>query len=70
MTIERGVRKERRDRYGEGTIRQRSRSIGLLYYRGYARRPSEVKRLIPELSQDYRLYATKRGERPRSLAVR
>jgi hypothetical protein len=25
---------ERVDRYGEGTLRARSRSIGLLYYRG------------------------------------
>lgn len=49
-----GVRMERVDRYGEGTIRARSRTIGLLYYRGYARRPSEVKRLVPELIADYR----------------
>jgi hypothetical protein len=54
MTIERGIYKERRDRYGEGSLRARSRSIGLLYYRGYARRPSEVKRLVPELIRDYR----------------
>jgi hypothetical protein len=45
---------ERVDRYGEGMVRARSRSIGLLYYRGYARRPSEVKRLVPELVADYR----------------
>jgi hypothetical protein len=45
---------ERPDRYGEGTIRARSRKIGLLYHRGYARRPSEVKRLVPELIVDYR----------------
>ena len=38
---------DRVDRYGEGMIRARSRSIGLLYYRGYARRPSEVRRLVP-----------------------
>jgi hypothetical protein len=49
-----GVPMERLDRYGEGTIRARSRSIGLLYHRGYARRPSEVKRLVPELIADYR----------------
>jgi hypothetical protein len=49
-----GVRMERVDRYGEGMIRARSRSIGLLYYRGYARRPSEVRRLVPELITDYR----------------
>jgi hypothetical protein len=49
-----GVREERLDRYGEGTIRARSRSIGLLYHRGYARRPSEVKRLVPKLIADYR----------------
>jgi hypothetical protein len=54
QTIEHGVRKERGDRYGEGTLRARSRSIGLLYHRGYARRPSEVKRLLPELIADYR----------------
>ena len=33
MTIERGVHKERRDRYGEGSLRARSRSIGLLTWR-------------------------------------
>jgi hypothetical protein len=55
-----GVRMERVDRYGEGMLRARSRSIGLLYYRGYARRPSEVKRLVPELIADYR-------NRPREL---
>jgi hypothetical protein len=35
-------------------IRARSRTIGLLYHNGYARRPSEVKRLVPELIADYR----------------
>jgi hypothetical protein len=54
MTIERGIYKERRDRYGEGSLRARSHSIGLLYYRGYARKPSQVKRLVPELIRDYR----------------
>jgi hypothetical protein len=54
QTIEREVRTERRDRYGEGSLRARSRSIGLLYHRGYARRPAEVKRLVPELIRDYR----------------
>jgi hypothetical protein len=54
QTIKNGVRTERDDRYGEGTLRARSRSIGLLYYRGYARRPSETKRLVPELIADYR----------------
>lgn len=54
MTIERGVRKERPDRHGEGTIRSRSRSIGLLYYRGYARKPAQVRRVVPELVRDYR----------------
>jgi hypothetical protein len=49
-----GVLMERADRYGEGMVRARSHSIGLLYYRGYARRPSEVKRLVPELIADYR----------------
>jgi hypothetical protein len=49
-----GVRVERVDRYGEGMIRARSRSIGLLYYRGYVRWPSDVKRLVPELIADYR----------------
>jgi hypothetical protein len=37
-----------------GLLRARSRSVGLLYYRGYARRPSEVRRLVPELITDYR----------------
>lgn len=45
---------ERVDRYGEGLLRARSRSIGLLYYHGYARRPAEVRRLVPELITDYR----------------
>jgi hypothetical protein len=49
-----GGREERLDRYGEGTIRAQSRRIGLLYHRGYARRPSEVRRLVPELIADYR----------------
>jgi hypothetical protein len=49
-----GVRMERVDRYGEGMIRARSRTIGLLYYRGYVRWPSDVKRLVPELIKDYR----------------
>jgi hypothetical protein len=49
-----GVRMARVDRYGEGMIRAGSRTIGLLYNRGYARRPSEVKRLVPELIADYR----------------
>jgi hypothetical protein len=43
-----GVRMERVDRYGEGMIRTRSRTIGVLYYRGYARWPSDVKRLVPD----------------------
>jgi hypothetical protein len=54
QTIERGVRRERQDRYGEGSLRARSRSIGLLYHCRYARRPTEVKRLIPEVIKDYR----------------
>jgi hypothetical protein len=45
---------ERVDRYGEGMLRARSRTIGLLYRNGYARRPSEVRRLVPELIADYR----------------
>jgi Family of unknown function (DUF6188) len=49
-----GIRMERPDRYGEGMLRARSRKIGLLYHRGYARRPWEVKRLVPELIADYR----------------
>jgi hypothetical protein len=49
-----GIRMERADRHGEGMIRAYSRTIGLLYNRGYARRPSEVKRLVPELLADYR----------------
>src|SRR5512132_1175263 len=55
QTIDRGgVRMERVDRYGEGMLRARSRTIGLLYHNGYARRPSEVRRLVPELIADYR----------------
>ncbi|HKQ02787.1 MAG TPA: hypothetical protein VJ735_20890 [Actinomycetes bacterium] len=50
-----GARMERADRYGEGMLRARSRSIGLLYYRGYARWPFDVKRLAPELIADYRI---------------
>jgi multisubunit Na+/H+ antiporter MnhB subunit len=54
QTIVRGVRKERDDIRGEGVVRSRSRSIGVLYYRGFARKPAEVRRLVPELIRDYR----------------
>jgi len=50
----RGVRKERDDIHGEGFVRSRSRSIGVLYRAGFARKPAEVRRLLPELIADYR----------------
>ncbi len=54
QTIVRGVRKERDDIHGEGFVRSRSRSIGVLYRAGFARKPAEVRRLLPELIADYR----------------
>jgi hypothetical protein len=73
-----GIRIERPDRYGEVTLRARSRRIGVLYHRGYARRPSEVKRLVPELIADYRnrwrdlrtqVHQWRSGERSKADAV-
>jgi hypothetical protein len=54
QTIKRGKTVERKDIYGRGVIRTRSDLIGLLYYRGFARPPRDVARLVPELVSDYR----------------
>jgi hypothetical protein len=54
QTISRGKRKDRDDIHGEGVVRSRSRSIGVLYYKGFTRRPGDVKRLLPELVREYR----------------
>jgi hypothetical protein len=51
-------------RGGLGVIRERTSVAGLLYYQGYAKRPSEVVRLIPE---SMRANAQRLGELGRQL---
>ena len=45
---------ERDDAGGSGFLRQHSERIGLLYYRGWARPPTDVRRLVPVVIEDYR----------------
>jgi hypothetical protein len=45
---------EREDAGGSGFLRQYSERIGLLYYRGWARPPTDVRRLLPVVIEDYR----------------
>ena len=45
---------ERDDAGGSGFLRQHSDRIGLLYYRGWARPPQDVRRLLPVVIEDYR----------------
>jgi hypothetical protein len=45
---------ERDDAGGSGFLRQHSERIGLLYYRGWARPPKDVARLLPVMLEDYR----------------
>jgi hypothetical protein len=52
QTISHGVVKERTDIYGRGFLRLRSNRIGLLYYRGFARWPRDVFRLVPQVVGD------------------
>jgi hypothetical protein len=52
QTISRGVVKERTDIHGRGFLRLRSNRIGLLYYRGFARPPRDVFRLVPQVARD------------------
>ncbi|SRR6266498_1650964 len=54
QTIERGARVDRQDTHGSGLLRRRSRPIGVLYHQGFARRPREVRGLLPQLYHDYR----------------
>jgi hypothetical protein len=54
QTRKRGLRVDRDDIHGGGLLRRRSRSLGVLYYQGFARRPREVRRLLPQLYHDYR----------------
>jgi hypothetical protein len=49
-----GIVAERTDAEGSGVVRQRSNLIGVLYYKGFARPPRDVARLIPQLVRDYR----------------
>jgi hypothetical protein len=49
-----GVVVERTDAEGSGFVRKRSNLIGVLYYKGFARPPRDVVRLIPQLVRDYR----------------
>jgi hypothetical protein len=52
QTISHGVVRERTDLYGRGFLRLRSNRIGLLYYRGFARPPHDVFRLVPQVVRD------------------
>jgi hypothetical protein len=54
QTIERGARVDRQDIHSGDLLRHRSRSIGVLYHQGFARRPREVRGLLPQLYHDYR----------------
>jgi hypothetical protein len=45
---------ERQDVGGSGFLRQHSERIGLLYYRGWARPPKDIRRLLPVVIEDYR----------------
>jgi len=45
---------ELEDAGGSGFLRQHSERIGLLYYRGWARPPTDVRRLLPVVIEDYR----------------
>jgi hypothetical protein len=52
QTINNGVVKDRTDIYGRGFLRLRTNRIGLLYYRGFARPPRDVFRLVPQVVGD------------------
>lgn len=54
QTIRRGRTVERTDLEGSGFVRRQSNLIGVLYYKGLARPPQDVRRLLPQLVRDYR----------------
>jgi hypothetical protein len=54
QTTKRGARVDRDDIQGSGLVRRKSRSIGVLYYQGFARWPRDVRGLLPQLYRDYR----------------
>ncbi len=58
QTIRRGKTIERTDLEGSGFIRRQSNLIGVLYYKGFARPPEDIRRLLPQLVRDYRLRLT------------
>ncbi len=70
QTISHGVVKERTDIYGRGFLRLRSNRIGLLYYRGFARPPRDVFRLVPQVVGDrwHRLQQTAKQVQQLGLA--
>jgi hypothetical protein len=49
----RGKTVERIDLEGSGFVRRQSNLIGILYYKGFARPPQDVRRLLPQLVSDY-----------------
>jgi hypothetical protein len=53
-TVRRGKKVERSDLQGTGFTRPKSNVIGVLYYKGFARPPRDVVRLVPQLVRDYR----------------
>jgi hypothetical protein len=54
QTISGGRAVEREDAGGSGVLRHHSERIGVLYYRGWARPPKDVARLLPVAIEDYR----------------
>jgi hypothetical protein len=54
QTIRRGKVVEAEQLQGSGFLRTRSEVIGVLYYRGFARPPRDVARLVPLLAGEYR----------------
>jgi hypothetical protein len=55
QTIRRGKTVERTDLEGSGFVRRQSNLIGVLYYKGFARPPQDIRRLVPQLVRDYRV---------------
>jgi energy-converting hydrogenase Eha subunit A len=74
QTIRRGKTVERTDLEGSGFVRRQSNLIGILYYKGFARPPEDVRRLLPQLVRDYRarlveLWAAFQQRRHRGVQV-
>jgi hypothetical protein len=55
QTKVRGKTVERTDLEGSGFLRRQSNLIGILYYKGIARPPKDVRRALPVLLRDYRV---------------